>query len=154
MEVLNLDYKCMLKHATQLVEMIADWPVLDWKEENFLINLPDKWISSFAMCDEEQIVGFCIASEKVVGVFYVHLFFVSLAMRGKNIGWKMMEEVIRRSRQRDMKKIMLRCPVTLNKAIGFYERNGFEVKRKVYDEISGPVADYIMEKSLTSSEKD
>ncbi|MDH5523662.1 MAG: GNAT family N-acetyltransferase [Desulfobulbaceae bacterium] len=148
MEIFTLDYKCMFKHAHQLVKLIDEWPLIDWKEDNFLIELPGKWMSSFAMFERGQIVGFCIASEKVPGVFYVHLFFVSPGMRGKNIGWKMMEEVNRRSRVNDMHKVMLRCPVTLNKAIAFYERNGFEVKQRVLDEISGPVADYIMEKSL------
>jgi len=140
----DLDRQAMSRSVDDLVELIREWKLVDWKEDNFLYDLPGKWSCSFAILAEGSIIGFCIASEKITGAYYIHLLFVANAYRKQGVGRKIIDVAKQRCIDRGLKRIILRCPVTNHKAVEFYKHQGFDIHSKVQDEISGSVEDYVM----------
>jgi len=132
------------KNSDNYLRLINDWKYCDWNEENFIYELPFKWEFSFSLNSNNEIVGFCIASNKIPEVYYIHLLFISPSVRGNSLGLKLLLYAQEIGIKHNINIIELRCPESNEKALTFYLKNGFKVKEKIKDETSGEEADYYL----------
>src|ERR1041384_563636 len=84
----RLDKQFLEENINTFLKLIEGFEYLDWKAENFLYELPKKWDFSFAVFDDNKLVGFCMASNKISDVYYMHFTFLSEETRGKGLGKK------------------------------------------------------------------
>ena len=84
-------------HWTSLQAIAADVPGEYWTEENFLVDLPDKWRLSFAAWSGAKPVAYAILSRRSADRVYLHHFMVTAPLRGQGLGSMMIEEMERRS---------------------------------------------------------
>lgn len=147
-EVILLDQVMMKKQANNLVKLISSWELSQWKEENFLYDLPLKWEYSFMLQEDENILGFCIASGKIDHNYYIHLFFCDEKIRGKGVGKLLLNTAEKIAKSRKLQAIILRCPIINDGAVKFYKKQGFQILEEVLDAVSGEIPDYILKKQL------
>ena len=138
-EIINKNY--LDNHIETFIQLIQGWQYSSWNEENFMYELPLKWQFSFGVYENEKLLGFCFASNKLNGVYYIHLIFISSEIRGKSIGKKMIEFAKNIAKQNNINKIELRCPESNTDALTFYKKNGFSILEIIKDDISGNEAD-------------
>lgn len=124
---------------------MAGWKYCSWTKDNFLYELPKKWQFSFAAYEGTRLTGFCFASNKITGVYYIHLLFIASSERGKSFGGKMIEHAKKIALDNNIHSIELRCPETNQTALAFYKKQGFIVKEILQDEISGSEKDYYLQ---------
>lgn len=139
-----IDKEKLQEDVGTYVALMHGWKYATWEKSNFLYDLDKKWQFSFAAFDDGKLVGFCFASNKIVDVYYIHLLFISSHTRGKSIGEGMLSHAKKIALQHNLHCIELRCPESNERAFNFYKKNGFNVKSKVQDEISGSEADYYL----------
>jgi ribosomal protein S18 acetylase RimI-like enzyme len=135
----------LAQNCSQFIALIAGWKYATWKKENFLYELPEKWEFSFAVYENETLSGFCFASGKIPGVYYIHLLFVSEHLRGQRAGAKMLSYAQQIALKHDIHSIELRCPGSNTKAVDFYLNNHFKIISKLKDQISGDEADFYLQ---------
>jgi GNAT superfamily N-acetyltransferase len=93
-----------------------DWP--PWTEEQFLHELPDKWILSF-VSDK----GVAIMSRRDIEHVHLHLLAVAPNARGTAVGSAFIEEIKARVQDRIF---TLKVPKDSRGAVTFYQRHGFQ----------------------------
>lgn len=143
-----LDKSYLIEHMHTFLDLINGWKYSSWKETNFLYEVPRKWELSFVALEQEKIVGFCVASNKISSAYYIHLIFLTETIRGKNIGTKMIKHASDIALSKGLKRIELRCPESNKGGLQFYNKAGFTVKQVLKDQISGEEADYYLVKNL------
>jgi len=127
------------------INLIRNWRYCNWNEENFLYELPLKWDFSFSLLSNNELVGFCIASNKIPKVYYIHLLYISPNFRGNSLGLKLLLYAQEIASKHNINIIELRCPESNEQALTFYLKNGFKVKQKIKDDTSGNEMDYYLE---------
>lgn len=143
-KIIDLSRECMERVSPLLVSMVEGSSIVDWKQKNFMYDLPLKWQCSFAIYDNDTVAGFCVSSKKADDNYYIHLLFVDDLQRGKGIGSKMIKEALRRAAYLELPAVALRCPSYNEAAKSFYLREGFYEEGFVCDDTSGPCGDYFM----------
>ncbi len=119
-------------------QLILNWEYCNWNSENFLYELPNKWRFSFSIHNEnDKLIGFCFASNKIQDVYYIHLLFVSNHLRGAGIGGEIIKNAIKIAKENKINKIELRCPESNVNALKFYQKNNFKIISVLNDETSG-----------------
>lgn len=85
---LSRDY--LNSHTRQFIDL--DKTIIDepWTEENFLVDLPKKWIYSQVAYANAFIVGFVIASEKYNYSIHVHRIAINADFQRQGIGRKLL----------------------------------------------------------------
>jgi len=144
MNFCNVNKEELRQNIGQFVKLIKDWKYSLWSEDNFLYELPKKWDYSFALYEEKELLGFCIASGKIEEVYYIHLFFLSDKARGKAFGKAMIEQAQKVAQRNGINRIELRCPESNTGALEFYHKAGFKTVQIIKDEVSGPEADHYL----------
>lgn len=128
--------KCLLEaELPQFMQLVKDWQYCQWNEGNFLRDLPAKWELSFAVYEQEKLIGFCFASRKS-DIYYIHLFFLAPEYRGKSLGKQMIMNALTIAQMRNLSMIELRCPATNVAGLVFYKKNGFSIERILNDCVS------------------
>ena len=130
MEFKIIDKNYLDAHAENFIQLIKGWSYSSWNKDNFMYELPLKWQFSFAVYESGKLLGFCFASNKIVGVYYIHLIFISPQSRGKSIGREMIEFAKQLAKEKDINKIELRCPESNIDAISFYKKMAFQFQTK------------------------
>lgn len=92
-----------------------DWP--PWTQEQFLMELPEKW--SLSVCSEH---GVAILSRPVEGRVHLHLLAVDRDKRGHGHGSDLMAETKIRA---GADRLTLKVPADSRAAVAFYCRHGF-----------------------------
>ena len=108
------------EHLPAYIAVSAD--VCDWGETQFLSELPDKWLLSFAVWSDKPD-AYCIMSRKF-GPPHIHQFMVRQDLRGQGIGEKMLAEAVRRGAE------TLKVAADNEGAIRFYKRHGWAVVKE------------------------
>ena len=142
----------LYKNVNVYLNLISDWKYCNWKEENFLYDLPKKWLLSFAVYDQNDLTGFCIASNKIPNVYYIHLIFISGKSRGQSLGTTMLEQAKKTAMEHHLDRIELRCPESNTGALAFYQKKGFVITQKLKDETSGNEMDYYLRLALSPNQ--
>jgi ribosomal protein S18 acetylase RimI-like enzyme len=132
------------KNIKNYIHLIEGWKYSNWKEENFMYELPAKWEFSFSVTIDEKLAAFCIASNKIKDAYYIHLLFISKNLRGKSIGKEMINYAKGLAIKNKISKMELRCPESNKDALSFYLKNGFVVTNEIMDETSGNEMDYYL----------
>jgi len=108
-----------------LVEIDRDVIAEPWTFANFSLPLPSKWELSFYAERSGLIRGFVVASKKIDGA-HLHRIGIAPAARGHGLGSSMLQELIRRARNMGLKQLTLKVHVANQRAVRFYEANGFK----------------------------
>lgn len=98
-----------------------------WSKENFLLDLPKKWLLSFYAEYDGMVIGYCISSEKQNCVWLHHIIIAS-DMRDKGLGKILLAELESRTKSFTNKNnIRLKVLSKNISSINFYLRNGFVI---------------------------
>lgn len=108
-----------------LIAVAADVPGEYWTEENFLVDLPKKWVLSFGVWRQSGLIGYAILSERCPQQIHLHHFMISAAERGHGHGAHMVAEMVDRCRASQARLLTLKTPMDNHGAIRFYKRYGF-----------------------------
>lgn len=129
------------KHLPEIVNEAKDFEFQDWKEKNYLRDLPDKWKFSILAFFNSKLMGFSINSNKS-GIFYIHFFYIYKGFRSSGIGKRLIAACEKISRENNIKTLQLMCHKDNFTAINFYFNNKFYIKSINNNNF------YIMEKIL------
>lgn len=105
----------------------------DWSANNFLCELPQKWMLSRIATIDKQLVGFLIASKKTECV-HIHRLAVHPGFQSKGIGVMLVEQLgIEANRQR--LAITLKVHNLNSRAIRFYQSLNFKIAAELGDNL-------------------
>ncbi len=93
--------------------------------------------------DDDKLEGCCLLTETEPGLVRLRQMAVLSGLQGKGIGKVLLRFAENIARDRGFKKISMHARKT---AIGFYEKSGYKIVSKEFNEISIP--HYLMEKPL------
>jgi GNAT superfamily N-acetyltransferase len=113
---------------------------LNFTDEELKKEANDILIGCF---DDDKLEGCCLLTETEPGLVRLRQMAVLSGLQGKGIGKVLLRFAENIARDRGFKKISMHARKT---AIGFYEKSGYKIVSKEFDEISIP--HYLMEKSL------
>ena len=132
----------------QLIELGRDLAWENWKLDNFLQELPDKWVmSSYAVDQMNQPIGYLIASVKG-GAAHIHRIIVAPTWRSKKLGTALIRNLEEQIQKFNLARITLKVDVKNYSAIGFYCKLNFEVAA-IYKEDNL----LLMQKTVNGDEK-
>ena len=89
------------------------------------MELPQKWLLSFAVWAEGNPIAYAIVSKRRVDEAHLHHFMVTLEQRGQGIGSAMVEEMERRVRRAGCRRLTLKVASDNRGAQQFYARHGY-----------------------------
>jgi ribosomal protein S18 acetylase RimI-like enzyme len=112
------------KNIQMFIDILKDEPDEYWQEEHFKKELDGKFILSFIALYKDDLVGYIIASVKQKEA-YIHKFMALREYRSRGIGTRLQREFEAKVEQLDLQKISLTILFGNNKALKFYEKNGF-----------------------------
>lgn len=122
--IITLTQDLMSKYMTEVIREVEGFEYLNWTEENYLKDLPEKWKYSLAVLTNENICAFSINSRKS-GIYYIHFFYVFEKFRNKGIGKKLLKACENLSNSESIRKLQLKCPKDNLRARKFYLENGY-----------------------------
>jgi GNAT superfamily N-acetyltransferase len=93
--------------------------------------------------DDDKMEGCCLLTETAPGIVRLRQMAVLSGLQGKGIGKVLLQFAENIARDRGYQKISMHARKT---AIGFYEKSGYKIVGKEFQEISIP--HYMMEKAL------
>lgn len=101
-----------------------------WQQENFERELPGKYELSLYAIQNNQLIGFIIASQKTEGP-YIHKFMVHPDFRSKKIG----HQLFTRFQETTKQSVSLAVSTTNDRAVKFYMNNGFMISSSKIDSV-------------------
>jgi N-acetylglutamate synthase-like GNAT family acetyltransferase len=113
---------------------------LNFTEEELKKEANDILIGCF---DDDKLEGCCLLTETEPGFVRLRQMAVLSGLQGKGIGKVLLQFAENIARDRGFKKISMHARKT---ATGFYEKSGYKIVSKEFNEISIP--HYLMEKPL------
>jgi GNAT superfamily N-acetyltransferase len=116
-----------------LMRIASDQPDEYWTLQNFLIELPKKWLLSFGVFQDADFSGYVIASAKSPESIHVHHFMLRADRRGKGIGARMMAEAEVRCRAAGASRLTLKVKQSNQAAVQFYQKAGFLLSEEAQD---------------------
>ncbi|MBG9588628.1 GNAT family N-acetyltransferase [Cytobacillus firmus] len=129
----KLELDILQKNIEQFKDISNQNKVLLWKDENFRIELPNKWEYSFYASIEGQIVGFAISSEKKNGYIHLHNIMVSKHFQSIGIGKRLLTAIILKVFNNNFKGVSLRVQPHNKRAMNLYTQLGFEKAKEEDD---------------------
>ena len=114
------------QNIDSFIRIASDIPHEEWVLNNYLYELPDKWLNSFALINKTTcvLVAFIIASTKE-GIVHIHKFAVDSAYRARGVGEYLLHHLENKLKVRGLYKISLFIDPENIGARKFYEKNGF-----------------------------
>jgi len=114
------------KHAEEIAALGRDQPWENWRAENVLIELPDKWRLSILVLLGNVPVAYAIVSRKGFAA-HIHHLVLGPAWRGKGIGRNMLLRIAAQCADEGTLEITLKVHRTNVAAMAFYQRSGFSL---------------------------
>ena len=122
LHVYTLTREALEQNLAQIMALSAD--VSPWREEQFRVDLPEKWRLSFYIVDSAP-VGYAVLSRRGENWIHLHQFMVGPAARGQGVGARMLDEVKARcTAQRAC--LSLKVAADDEAAQRFYRREGLK----------------------------
>jgi ribosomal protein S18 acetylase RimI-like enzyme len=119
----------MTSNLSKLLEMESNWTdigELPWNENNFLLDLPFKWELSFAVEDEDEILGYLIGSKIEKNTARVNKIVVGREYRKNHIGSSLMKTFEAACLEIGLYNLDFKAIVDNDAANNFYLRLGYE----------------------------
>ena len=147
MKILNF----LPEHLNEIIEIEKEcFPEKSQLSKDYLLFLWRKFPEGFLVAkEEEKILGYGICQkEGKEGVIF------SLAVKpkyqGRGIGSKILERLIETLKKEKIEKISLHARKKNEKAINFYQKFGFKIKKEVENYYSDGETAYLMELIISS----
>ena len=131
--------------ATRLLptlhEIDADALGEPWRSEQWLVDLPEKWVHSRVATVDGRPVGFIVASRKAHAV-HVHRIAVAASWRDRGIGAALLRAAAASARSRGAARLTLKVARSNARALHLYHTLGFTHERSEEDNacLIAPVA--------------
>lgn len=93
--------------------------------------------------DDERLEGCCLLTEVSAKIVRLRQMAVMSGLQGKGVGKVLVQFAENIARDRGYSKVIMHARKT---AVGFYEKSGYKVTSKEFDEVTIP--HYVMEKEL------
>jgi len=127
LKIITLSKANIKKRMAELLKIDVDqftsWGTV-WQKENFLYELPLKFKLSGIAIENNNVVGFLIASNKH-GTAHIHRIAVKPGSTGKNIGSKILDFLEKKAKKKKLNKISAET-LRKDQLINFYAKNGFK----------------------------
>lgn len=120
----RLDRELAERSLPLLHELAADQAWMDWTDENYLYELPEKWSLSRLIREGPENVGYALCSRKGDGL-WLHRLVVGPEHRGRGIGERVVAELIRIARAEGLTSVGCKTPGDNEGNRRFYTRLGF-----------------------------
>ena len=116
----------------EFLEILGQFPVMNWTSDNLLMELPSKWdVSLAALHRSGDLCGFSINSLRENSL-YIHLLLVSESLRSQGIGAALLARACELAAEYShVMCIRLRTTISWTDTLKFYERNGFFVREEM-----------------------
>ena len=128
LEIRTLTRKDVRRHIADFVAVADDVPGEYWAEENFLVDLPEKWTLSFAAWHGENLVAYAVISRKSPNHAHLHHFMVRGDFRGQGVGAAMVAEMESRVRSSNHTLLTLKVAAANLRGRRFYERFDYRAR--------------------------
>lgn len=122
---LNREY--LKSHLVSFINILKNEPYEYWNEENFLIDIPDKFELSYYLELNEVLASYIISSIKLNKIAYIHKFMTCETYRGMGLGKLILEVFELNCKKREFRELQLLVIKSNKDAIKFYKINGFSI---------------------------
>lgn len=132
---------------SEFLEIVRQFPAMNWTRDNLLMELPGKWEVSIAALQEVgALCGFSVNSLREDSL-YIHLLLVPESLRGQGIGAALLARACELANGYPyVRCIRLRTTISWTDTLRFYERNGFQVREELLE-----TQQYVMELPVRDS---
>lgn len=130
-EVTQKNIEFLMSYLLSIDEM--NFAKQSWDAQCFRVVLPHKWDLSFVVVDNEEIIGFCIASLKSDDCVHLHRIALHPSYQNKGIGTFILDRLWLKTKQLNACTISLKVPLEKKSAICFYLNKGFKTLFKTSD---------------------
>ena len=129
MNIINLTRDFIKNNFDQFKEVTSVCKyenVYPWTIENYLYELPNKWLYSIGLLSENNILlGFIIASEKIVNNVHIHKFYTRPEYRNQKIGSRLFIHLYNKAKNNQIKALSIAVYQNNKIAYDFYKKLGF-----------------------------
>jgi len=135
-DIQGLDKSFLASHVGNFVEILQGIEHEYWREEHFLMDLPEKWLHSvLALDDNGDVVAYIIASKEGDTSVHIHKFMVSNTYRSQGLGRQLLLFLCDRCAAERVETLSLKVYEHNRRAINFYEKYGFERVLTVHNRV-------------------
>ncbi len=127
MRILTLNAQQVRDCLSDFLEIGADVDGEYWQAEHFLLDLPEKWVLSFAVWSVGQPVAYAVLSRRARHHVHLHHLMVSAPFRNFGVGSLMASEMVARAERVGARVLTLKVAKTNDRACQFYRNLGFSV---------------------------
>jgi len=107
------------------IAIASDIPGEYWNAENFLLDLPEKWMLSLCARIGDKPVGYAIISRTASACAHLHHFMVASDQRGIGLGVDLLAHVKDRCESEGCHGLSLKVARDNHRAQTFYRSHGF-----------------------------
>lgn len=126
MNIFPINTSYLHENISKFLCILKQNPDEYWGESHFLVELPDKWKYSLAVEDDNDLIGYIIASKKESSV-HIHKFMISNNFQRRGIGTKLLQHFESLINNDSNFRISLFTSRFNGKAADFYKKNNFQV---------------------------
>ena len=109
----------------RFLDIARDVPGEYWREEHFLLDLPEKWRLSLGAWQDMEPVGYAIVSRKPDSTAHLHHFMIASNQRRRGLGTQLLSAMIAKCHQAGCIGVSLKLAHQNAGAQRFYQRHGF-----------------------------
>ena len=129
----------LVQNINQYIDILKDVPNEYWGEDNFLVELPDKFKLSCCVMVDDKLIGYIISTSKDSLTAHINKFMVLSKYRGSGIGSRLFYFYENLVEINKMNLITLKVYKNNEPAIRFYLRNGFVHESEGIDSVNSEV---------------
>ena len=121
----RLTKEIIKKHIKDMIDMSAQLHGDYWTEEHYLSELNRKWDLSYALTENNELLGFMIVSDKGEA-HHLHRIVIKKEVAGKGYGKILLDKLSEDAKNNHKKSITLKVHPTNSTAIKVYEKYGYK----------------------------
>lgn len=122
----TLEKELLKQYLPEILTETKKIAYFTWKAEDYLLDMPMKWITSRVIYIDDNLAGVSINSAKGSNL-HIHIFLIFDANRHNKIGNQLLADVIETANLYNLSKITLKCSADNVPALVFYLRNDFRI---------------------------
>lgn len=122
----TLKKKLLVRYLSNVLDETKSIRFFNWTTEQYLIDMPMKWITSRAIYVDEKLAGVSINSVKGSSL-HIHIFLVFESFRHNRLGQQLLLDVVNVALMHNLNEITLKCSSENVSALVFYLNNEFRI---------------------------